>query len=268
MITNNSSHNFSNQKKFVKKVELPENRNGGRTHRVTCLTTRGEELWGGCQSGLIFSYCGQEDEERRGKEELILSHPTQLLLGEGEEVNAMVGGKEGLMWVGGENGWLSVWKRSYGPVVGEELKYSSPLLEDRYFFQLPKMLIGDLFFKLEYGQVKWKELDGEGSLLMNQVKEVRGVAGNRGGVGVVLVEEDGGRERRFELGGNDGKKGVDCLKFALFCMKRKRILERVGELKLNRKLMALNIVGGRVWSFDGSLMVCFLLLILQMNALD
>ena len=93
---------------------------------------------------------------------------------------------------------------------------------------------------------------------MKEVKEVKEVDGKQGGVGVVLVEERG-RERRFELGGNDGKKAVDCLKFALFCMKRKRILERVGEQKLNRKLIALEMVdGGRVWSFDGSLMVCFL----------
>ena len=106
--------------------------------------------------------------------------------------------------------------------------------------------------------MKWKGLDGEGSLLMKEVKEVKEVDGKQGGVGVVLVEERG-RERRFELGGNDGKKAVDCLKFALFCMKRKRILERVGEQKLNRKLIALEMVdGGRVWSFDGSLMVCFL----------
>ena len=158
----------------------------------------------------------------------------------------MVGEKKGMVWVGGENGLLSIWKRGDGPVTGEEVKYSAPLLEDSYFFELHKMLHGDLFFELEYGQVKWKGLDGEGSLFMKEVKEVREVAGKQGGVGVVLVEE-GGRERKFELGGNDGKKGVDCLKFALFCLKRKGILERVGELKLERKLMALEMVGGRVW---------------------
>ena len=55
MITNNNSHNFSNQKKFLKIVELPENESGSRTHRVTCLTTCGEELRGGCRSGLVFT---------------------------------------------------------------------------------------------------------------------------------------------------------------------------------------------------------------------
>ena len=56
---------------------------------------------------------------------------------------------------------------------------------------------------------------------MKKVKEVKEVEGKQGGVGVVLVEEEGGRERKFELGGSDGKKGVDCLKFALFCEEKK-----------------------------------------------
>ena len=43
-------------------------------------------------------------------------------------------------------------------------------------------------------------------------------------------------------------------------MKRKRILDRVGEQKFERKLMSLKVVGGRVWSFDGSLTVCIFFL--------
>ena len=250
----------------MKKVELPENIKGSRTHRVTCLTTCEGKLWGGCQSGLVFSFCGeeehrdknreggdQEEGQNRGEMELIFPHESQLL-GEKGGVSAMVGEK-GMVWVAGENGWLSLWKMGDGPIRGEELKYSAPLLEGSFFFKFGIFSGDDLYFTLEDGQVNWKGLDGEGSLLMTKVKEVKEVEGKQGGVGVVLVEEEGGRERTFELGKN-GKKGVDCLKFGLFCMKRKRILDRVGEQNLERKLMSLTMVGERVWSFDDSFRVC------------
>ena len=146
----------------MKKVELPENKKGSRTHRVTCLTTCEGKLWGGCQSGLVFSFCegdehrdgDQEEGQNRGDMELIFSHESQLL-GKKEGVSAMVGEK-GMVWVGGENGWLSLWKTGDGLIRGEELKYSAPLLETNFFFELRKKIVSgdDLYFTLEDGGVK------------------------------------------------------------------------------------------------------------------
>ena len=246
----------------MKKVELPHNTEGYRGHRVLCLTTCGGELWGGCSSGFVFCYCGDEEEEGKGKgkeegEELILCHQTQLL--EQGGVSAMVGEKEGLVWVGGDNGWISVWKSGYGPVIGEKVKFSAPLLPEGIKQTVRHVLFdtqkSGFFFKLEYGELKWKGGAREESLSLKKVREMKVVEGKQGGVGVVLIEE-GKDPRKFELGGEEGRKMVDCLKFALFCLERERVLERVGQQHLSRKVTALEMVGGRVWSFDESLMVC------------
>ena len=166
-------------------MELFEGSENEEDYKVTCLTTYGEDVWGGCQSGFVFCYRDEEKKEKGeekesdqegGEEKMILCHSTQLL-GEGG-VSAIVGekeGKEGLVWVGGKNGSLSVWKRGHGLVVGEELKFSASLLEN-YRFGFRKMFSWrEIDFKLEYGEVKWRGLNEEGRLLMKDVKEVREV---------------------------------------------------------------------------------------------
>ena len=249
----------------------------------------GEELWGGCRSGYVF--CRGEGDQRENVrmkgDELTFCHFTQLL-GNGE-VSSIVGEKEsGLVWVGG-TGWISVWKSGDGGVAGEDVKFSASLLSDG--FRLRSSV--DSFFKLEHFSVqvffgsssfplnfffffishhftfvKWRERKTirteEGMLSLRNVREVREVEGKRGGVGVVLVEQ-GGLERKFELGGNEGEKAnfIKKLKFALYCLSKKKVLLRVGECKLeglyqdNKKIspipiLALSLVGGRVWSFDAS----------------
>ena len=256
--------NFSHNGKFVKTVELPKNIYNEKRDRVTCLTTFAGELWGGCDSGVFCYYEEEEEELSPGEEkgEFMRCHNSQLL-GDGGEtgVSAMVADKQGLVWVGNENGWLSVWKNGYGPVVGEEVKFSVPLLN-----KSSKIFSKDSsFLKLEFGVVSWRWSsfmkrgeEKEGRVLLREVGEVREVRGKRGGVGLVLVEK-GGKEREFELGREEGQKALNHLNFALFCGGQNRVLKRVGEqmLNINKKVTALEIAGGRAWSFDESLKVFF-----------
>ena len=220
---------------------------------MTCITIREKEVWGGCESGFVFCYCGDDEEEgkeKRGRakeeKEVIFCHYSQLLGG----VNAIAAEKDGLVWVGGEDGMISVWKSGCGAIYGEEVNFSAPLLHGAGVFNSKKTV--ESLFKLEYGEVRWKERKKkeEERLLMDKVKEVKKIAGKRG-TKVVLVEE-GGEEREFELGGEEGQRGLECLKFALFCLKRETVLKRVGELDLGRRVMGLEMVGGTVWSFDES----------------
>ena len=259
---------------FVKKVELPDNMHGERSHRVTCLTTCDGNVWGGCPSGFVFCFSDAREEQQheeqgeRGEQkggELVLCHQSQLC-GEGRGmtgVNAMVGDKGGLVWAGTDNGWLSVWKSVDGAIAGEEAKFRVSLLHQ-------STSKSKSFLKLEFGVVSWKglssflkrgKLTGGGKIeevFLKDIKEVREMKGKLGGLGVVLVDK-GGKERKFELenGEKEGRKALDLLKFGLFCLGEKRVLKRVGEHDLKRRVRALEMAGGRVWSFDDSLKVSF-----------
>ena len=264
----------------MKTVDLPKNIDRERSHRVSCLATCEGEVWGGCRSGFIFCYYDEEkeqwEEEKEGVKkkggELVMCHESQL---SGEEggltgVNAVAVDKGGLVWVGAENGWLSVWESGDGGVVGEEVKFLVSMLDRSLKKSMEKKekQDQDSFLKLEFGVVSWKgrkrgEREKEGEMLLRDVKEVREVKGKLGGVGVVVVDK-GGREREFELGEGEGRKALDLLHFALFCLGEKRVLKRVGDHDLRRRVMALGIAGGRVWSFDESLKVvfCFVIFVL------
>ena len=250
---------------------------------MTCLTTCDGDVWGGCPSGFVFCFSDareeQEEEqgEKRGQKggELVLCHQTQVC-GEGRGMggmNAMVGDKGGLVWGGTENGWLSVWKSVDGGIVGEEVKFRVSLLhQSRKKSMLSTFSNQNSFLKLEFGVVSWKglcsflkgrgkltgggKIEEEGMVFLKDIKEVREITGKLGGLGVVLVEK-GGKERKFELenGEKEGKKALDLLKFGLFCLGEKRVLKRVGECDLKRGVRALEMAGGRVWSFDDSLKV-------------
>ena len=255
----------------MKKVELPNNIYGDRSHRVTCLATCDGEVWGGCPSGFIFCYSdGGEEQEREGGE-LILCHRTQLC-GEGRGmtgVNAMVGDKGGLVWAGTENGWLSVWKSVDGAIAAEEVKFRVSLLhQSRKKSIITAFTNQSSFMKLEFGMVSWEglssfflqegETEEEGVVFLGDIKEVREIDGKMGGLGIVLVDK-GGKEREFEFEnrGEEGRKALDLLKFGLFCLEEKRVLKRVGQHDLKGRVGALEMAGGRVWSFDDSLKVHF-----------
>ena len=266
----------------MKKVELPKNIGGERSHRVACLATCDGEVWGGCRSGFVFCYHDaqeeQEDErEERAKRkggELMFSHETQLC-GEGEGMtgmNAIVGDKGGLVWAGAENGWLSVWKSVDGAIAAEEGKFQVPLLHQSTKKSMITVFTNQSsFMKLEYGVVSWKGLSSfsmrgktekEGMVLLRDVMEVREIKGKLGGLGFVLVDK-GGKEREFEFENRneEGQKALDLLKFGLFCLGEKRVLKRVGQQDLKGRVVALEMAGGRVWSFDDTLKVfsfCFL----------
>ena len=273
----NSSHHKGT---FVKKVELPHNIFGERSHRVTCLTTCDGYVWGGCPSGFVFCYSDtrEEQHEEQGEKggqnggELVLCHQTQLC-GEGRGmagVNAMVGDKGGLVWAGTDNGWLSVWKSVDGAIAGEEVKFRVSLLHQSWKKSIFSAFSNqNSFLKLEFGVVSWKGLSSflitgggmieeEGMVFLEDIKEVREMNGKLGGLGVVLVDK-GDKEREFELenGEKEGQKALDLLKFGLFCLGEKRVLKRVGEHDLKRRVRALEMAGGRVWSFDDSLKVSF-----------
>ena len=270
----------------MKKVELPNNTGGERSHRVACLaTTCDGEVWGGCRSGFVFCYHNaqeeQEDErEERAKKkggELVFSHKTQLC-GKGEGmtgVNAIVGDKGGLVWVGAENGWLSVWKSVDGAIAAEEVKFRVPLLHQSVKKSIITVFTNQSsFMELEFGVVSWEGLSSsflmrgepeeEGMVLLRDVMEVREIKGKLGGLGFVLVDK-GGKEREFEFENRngEGQKALDLLKFGLFCVGEKRVLKRVGQQDLKGRVVALEMAGGRVWSFDDTLKVfhfvsCFL----------
>ena len=262
----------------MKKVELPDNIYGERSHRVTCLTICDGEVWGGCPSGFVFCYSDAEEEGEGGETEgqkggeLVLCHQTQLC-GEGRGmtgVNAMVGDKGGLVWAGTENGWLSVWKSVHGGIAGEEVKFRVPLLHQSAKKSMFTAFVNqnNSFMKLEFGVVSWEGLssffvmrgepEGEGRVLLRDVREVREVKGKLGGLGVVLVEK-GGKERGFEFenGEEEGRMALDLLRFGLFCLGGEKVLKRVGEHDLKRRVIALEMAGGRVWSFDDSFKVYF-----------
>ena len=269
---------------FVKKVELPDNMHGERSHRVTCLTTCDGDVWGGCPSGFVFCFSdaqeqqykeqGEKGEQKGG--ELVLCHQSQLC-GEGRGmagVNAMVGNKGGLVWAGTDNGWLSVWKSVDGAIAGEEVKFRVSLLHQSWKKSMFSAFTNkNSFLKLEFGVVSWKGLSSflkrgkltgggtieeEGMVFLRDIKEVREMEGKLGGLGVVLVDK-GDKEREFELenGEKEGQKALDLLKFGLFCLGEKRVLKRVGQLNLKGRVIALEMAGGRVWSFDDSLKVSF-----------
>ena len=264
----------------MKKMELPHNIHGERSHRVTCLTICDGDVWGGCPSGFVFCYSdAREEQEEQGERggqnggELVLCHQTQVC-GEGRGmtgVNAMVGDKGGLVWVGAENGWLSVWKSVDGAIAGEEVKFRVSLLhQSAKISKFSGLTNQDSFLKLEFGMVSWKglssflkrgKLAGGGKIeevFLKDIEEVREKKGKLGGLGVVLVDK-WGKERKFELenGEKEGRKALDLLKFGLFCLGEKRVLKRVGEHDLKRRVRALEMAGGRVWSFDDSLKVSF-----------
>ena len=261
----------------MKKVDLPNNTDGERSHRVACLATCDGEVWGGCRSGFVFCYHDaqeeQEDEgeEREGKKggELVLSHKTQLC-GEGMTgVNAIVGDKGGLVWAGAENGWLSVWKSVDGAIAAEEVKFRVPLLHQSVKKSIITVFTNQgSFMELEFGVVSWEGLSSsflmqrgepeeEGMVLLRDVMEMREIKGKLGGLGFVLVDK-GGKEREFEFGNRngEGRKALDLLKFGLFCLGEKRVLKRVGQQDLKGRVVALEMAGGRVWSFDDTLKVC------------
>ena len=255
----------------MKKIEMPENIHSERSHRVTCLATYEGEVWGGCRSGFIFCYYNEEEqdgeEEKRAREggKLVFCHETQI--GEGGGVNAMVVDRGGLVWAGGENGWLSVWKSVDGRIAGEEVKFRVPLLHKsrKKLREKKGNQVQESFLELEFGKVGWKRLSsflkrGEReTMLLRDVEEVKEVEGKLGGMGFVLVDK-GGREREFEMNVEEGRKALELLKLALFCLREKRVLKRVGEHDLKRRVMALEIAGGRVWSYDGSSKVYFIFL--------
>ena len=255
----------------MKKVDLPNNVYNERSHRVTCLATCDGEVWGGCRSGFVFCYydAQEEPEEEEGERgELVLSHHTQLY-GEGRGmtgVNAMVGDKGGLVWVGAENGWLSVWKSGDGAIAAEEAKFRVPLLHQSWKKSMITAFTNQgSFMKLEYGVLSWKglsfffdkeKIEEEGMVLLRDIKEMREVEGKLGGLGAVLVDK-GGKEREFEFENREeeGRKALDLLKFGLFCLGEKRVLKRVGQQDLKGRVVALEMAGGRVWSFDDALKV-------------
>ena len=267
----NTPNNNSYQKgTFVKKVDLPNNIKSERSHRVTCLTVCDGEVWGGCRSGFIFCFSDREEEqeegEMEGQKEMVLCHKTQLC-GEGKGmtgVNTMVGDKGGLVWVGAENGWLSVWNSVDGGIAGEEVKFRVPLLHQSRKKSMLSVFTNpeSSFMELKFGVLSWKGLpsffeEEEGMVLLRDINEVRERKGQLGGLGIVLVDKRG-REREFELenGKEEGRKALDLLKFGLFCLGEKRVLKRVGQCDLKGRVMALEMAGGRVWSFDDSLKVC------------
>ena len=230
---------------------------------MTCLTTCGGEIWGGCQSGYVFCYGGREEGtegEERKDEELTLCYPSQLP-GEADAktvrgICGIVGEKGELAWAGSENGWITVWESGFGSAIGEEVKFFAPLLSG--FRPLRRIIGDDCYICLELGELRWRKWVGtrieEGRLSMKRVEEVREM---EGGVGVVVVEV-GGRERRFEMEEKEvGGKGLECLRFVLFCLGRKRGLRRVGGVKLGKRVLGLGLVDGRVWSFDESFQVFF-----------
>ena len=258
----------------MKKVDLPSNVYNERSHRVTCLATCDGEVWGGCRSGFVFCYydAQEEPEEEEGERgelkergELVLSHHTQLC-GEGEGmtgVNAIVGDKGGLVWVGAENGWLSVWKSGDGAIAAEKVKFGVPLLYQSWKKSMITTFTNQgSFMKLEFGVVSWKGMSSffgqeeEGMVLLRDIKEVREMKGKLGGLGAVLVDK-GGKEREFEFENREeeGRKALDLLKFGLFCLREKRVLKRVGQQDLKGRVVALEMAGGRVWSFDDALQV-------------
>ena len=267
----------------MKKVELPHNMHGERSHRVTCLTTCDGDVWGGCPSGFVFCFSdAREQHEEQGEKgeqnggELVLCHQTQLC-GEGRGmtgVNTMVGDKGGLVWAGTDNGWLSVWKSRDGAIAGEEVKFRVSLLHQSWKKSMFSAFTNqNCFLKLEFGVVSWKGLSSflkrgkltgggtieeEGMVFLKDLKEVREIKGKLGGLGVVLVDK-GDKKREFELenGEKEGRKALDLLKFGLFCLGEKRVLKRVGQHDLKRRVRALEMAGGRVWSFDDSLKVSF-----------
>ena len=261
----------------MKQVDLPNNIDSERSHRVTCLAVCEGEVWGGCRSGFLFCFSDEDEEQEegereKGREEMMLCHKTQLC-GEGKGmtgVNAMVGEKGGLVWVGTENGWLSVWKSVDAGIAGEEVKFRVPLLHQSRKKSMLSAFTNpeSSFLELKFGVVSWKGLSSfskrgnreeEGMVLLRDINEVRERKGKLGGLGIVLVDK-GGRERKFELenGEEEGRKALDLLKFGLFCLGEKRVLKRVGQHDFKRRVMALEIAGGRVWSFDHSLKVCFI----------
>ena len=268
---NNNPNNSSHKGMLVKKVDLP-NQGIERSHRVTCLATCDGEVWGGCRSGFIFCYYsrgqeqeeeGGEKEEQNGRGELMLCHKTQLSRERGKTgVRAVVVDKGGLVWVGAENGWLNVWKSVDGAIAAEEVKFRVPLLHQSW----KKSMFGNQnsFLKLEFGVLSWKglssysgKIEAEGMVLLRDVKEMREMNGKLGGLGIVLVDK-GGREREFEVENGEekeGRKALDLLKFGLFCLGEKRVLKKVGEQDLKSGVLALEMAGGRVWSFDDSLKV-------------
>ena len=215
------------------------------------------ELWGGCQSGFVFCYYGAGEEEEQEEEKLMLCHYTQLHREGTTGVSAIVGGRDGLVWVGGKNGSISVWESKDGPVSGEEIKFSAQLLLSSKKSFLRR---ADSFFKLEYGELRWRKDKGAGSLSLKRVQRVREIEASRGGVAFCLLE-DSGKERKFELEGEEGQRALDSLKFALFCVREKRVLERVGTQNLGRTVRALEMTSGRVWSFDDFFKV-FIIIIL------
>ena len=264
---------------FVKKVELPDNMHGERSHRVTCLTTCDGDVWGGCPSGFVFCFSDAREEQQgeqgekggQNEGELVLCHQSQLC-GEGRgmtRVNAMVGDKGGLVWVGTDNGWLSVWKSMDGGIAGEEVKFQVSLLhQSRKKSMITAFTNQNCLLKLEFGVVSWQglssffvmegETEEEGIVFLRDIKEVREMEGKLGGLGVVLVDKRG-KERKFEFDNREerGRKALHLLKFGLFCLGEKRVLKRVGEHDLKRRVRALEMAGGRVWSFDDSLKVSF-----------
>ena len=252
---------------------------------MTCLTTCDGDVWGGCPSGFVFCFsdAGEEQQGEQGerggqKGELVLCHQTQLC-GEGRGmagVNAMVGDKGGLVWAGTDNGWLSVWKSVDGRIAGEEVKFRVPLLHQSWkksMFSAFTNSNQNSFLKLEFGVVSWEglssffakqgqsSLEEDGMAFLKDIKEVREMEGKLGGLGVVLVDKEGKkREFEFENREEEGRKALDLLKFGLFCVGEKKVLKRVGEHDLKRRVIALEMAGGRVWSFDDSFKVYFHLL--------
>ena len=263
----------------MKKVGLPQNIYGERSHRVTCLTTCDGEVWGGCPSGFVFCYSDSREEqhEEQGEKggrnggELVLCHQSQLC-GEGRGmagVNTMVGDKGGLIWAGTDNGWLSVWTSVDGAIAGEEVKFRVSLLHQSWKKSMITAFTNQgSYMTLEFGVVSWKGLssffvkqgepEGEGMVFLRDIKELREMEGKLGGFGVVLVDKEG-KEREFELENREGegRKALDLLKFGLFCLGEKKVLKRVGQLNLKGRVIALEMAGGRVWSFDDSLKVSF-----------
>ena len=139
--------------RFVKRVILPDNPHGVRSHRITTLTTTtttsntdkhippsrtatNQYLWGGCRSGFVFcvEHLEESETKREEKEETVVQnlqicHYSQLIEG-GGGVSAMVGARGGgLVWVGYEHGGLTVWRREEeGAKVAGRVSFSSPLL--------------------------------------------------------------------------------------------------------------------------------------------
>ena len=249
-------------------------------------------MWGGCQSGYLFCSGGESlksaakgegGKDSRGGGGVDLCHFSQLphKATESSRVNTIIGiEKEGLVWVGFENGWLSLWQ-GVGGIIGEEMSFSSPLVAVRDAESIPwyqimrrKNQIASL--TLRYGELRWGEGE-ERSLSMKKVCQVKRIEEKSGGfVFWLLGEKEEPISPRFEVVSKEiWDKWVGLLEFIIFCFERKRVLKRVGEVDLSCGAMggvlSLSGIDGRVWSVDGSLEVClrffFFFLIFPQNLL-